>query len=129
MNPKFTIAQCTFQDVRHFAARAAKERVSITDTRDTIWHAAYDENQKIVGCGAVMIIRQSARLKAYFVEPEYRGHGIGNQLVAAGIRDGSADPRVNTIEVFSVNPPYFVALGFTRLNDIRDGVTHLTKRI
>ncbi len=122
------IRDCSFADIQHFASRAAKERVSITDTRDTRWHAAYDEAGNIVGCGAVMFTRQTARLKAYFIEPSMRGSGLGSALVQKGIDTALDNPAINTIEVFSVNPKFFLAKGFTRLKDIRDGVTHLIKR-
>jgi N-acetylglutamate synthase-like GNAT family acetyltransferase len=124
-----TIRRSSFAEIKHFASRASQERVSITDTKDTVWHAVLDESGKIIACGAVMFVRQTARLKAYYVVPEARGLGAGNMLVNEGIKEASDDPRVNLIEVFSVNPTFFVARGFLRGHDIRNGITKLTKMI
>lgn len=119
--------QVEFRDVAHLASRAAKERVSISNTRGTTWFAAFDG--ELVGCGAVLVQGQKARLKASWIAPKYRGQGVGLGLLKARIAYAENNPAINRLEVFSVRPRIFLELGFQPISVLREGVTVLLKRL
>jgi N-acetylglutamate synthase-like GNAT family acetyltransferase len=114
-----------FADVAHLASRAAKERVSISDTRGTTWFGAFDG--ELIGCGAVLIQSQKARLKASWIAPKYRGKGVGMGLLKTRILYAENNPAINRLEVFSIRPRIFLELGFKPFSVVREGVTALVK--
>ncbi len=122
------VAKCSFAEVKQFAARAAKERVSISDTANTEWHAAW-EGDRILGCAALLVAGQKARIKGCWTEPVDRGKGAGNALVLHLISKASDNPALNRIEVLSVAPAFWRKLGFKELTEVRSGVTRLTKHL
>lgn len=119
--------EVAYAEIAHLAGRAAKERVSIADTKGTTWFGAFDS--ELVGCAAILVAGQKARLKACWIAPAYRGRGVGRALLAIRIAHAENNPAINRIEVYSVKPRIFLELGFKALRPLRAGVTVLVKKL
>jgi ribosomal protein S18 acetylase RimI-like enzyme len=116
-----------FADVLPYAARAAREHVSVSDTRRTTWHAERLDGA-LLGFAGLLEARQAWRIKGVWVEPAARGMGIGNRLAHHLIRlaqDGCAP----AIEAFAWNPAYYLAFGFVRYGTLPNGAVKLRRTL
>ena len=64
---------------------------------------------------------EAARIRAFFVAPEYARQGIGRRLLDACI-DAARDAGFNRLELMSTLPgvPLYTACGFTKVSDVVD---------
>ena len=73
---RFGLTEVSYTNVKSFASRGSKERVSISNTNNTIWfHITYKDN--IVGVCALYLAKNKCRIKGDWIIPEYRGKGLG----------------------------------------------------
>jgi N-acetylglutamate synthase-like GNAT family acetyltransferase len=102
----------TFEAVRHLARRAAADHVSLTETRDTVWYATRSSGL-VVATAALMRVGSGMRLKGAWVEPAWRGQGIGAAMVDGRIRIAE-DACASFLETLSLHPEFFERRGFAR---------------
>lgn len=102
---------------------AARERVSLSDTRSTYWFRT-DDNSGV--CGAIEVAGR-VRIKGVWVYPEWRGLGIGSAMTEALIK--WIEQRYDCpIEVLAYNPAFYEARGFRRTGELANGAVRLEKR-
>lgn len=86
MNTKARIREVLWNELRDIETIARRERVYLTDTQRTVWHAVL-EGEKTIGCGAIIFENKSvAKIKTVYVLPSRRSQGlytmIMNSLIA-----------------------------------------------
>lgn len=118
---KYTIKESNFEEIKHLKSAAARDRVSISDTRNTKWFAAKSDEGKVVAVGAYMTLKTGYRRgKAYWVHPDWRHKGIGMTLVSATIGDAPA-------EVFTYHPKTWAELGFVEYGKLPNGAAKMRR--
>lgn len=122
----FQILQATFDQVRPFAGRAARDHVSISDTRDTRWFAAVDESGDVAGVAGLLRFRSQLRIKGVWVAPSARGHGLGNAFVQHFLAIAE-DECAPSIEAFVANVAYYQGLGFKETGTLPNGAVKMMK--
>lgn len=118
------IRQVDFATVRPFASRAAREHVSISDTRMTRWYVV-KKGDEVVGVAGLLRVSAGYRIKGVYVIPNERGSGIGTALTEHLIEQCANDFAM--VEVFAYNPGYYEARGFKRYGQLPNGAVKLRK--
>ena len=54
----------SYQDVKQFSSRGSRERVSISDTNNTIWFHILDDNT-VIGCCGLYLAKKKCRIKGF----------------------------------------------------------------
>lgn len=99
----------SYEDVAKYRSAAAKEHVSITDTKNTQWYLWPG-----VGFGALIRAgRLTQRLKGIYVFPEERGQGKGTQLTK-GLIDIATIHGAMFLQAYALNPKFYESLGWRR---------------
>ena len=125
--PPFTIAEAPFERVQPFGSRAAREHVSISDTRDTRWFVGLRQPAgEVVGVAGLLRFRSQLRIKGVWVDPAFRGRGLGNAFVQRflAIADEECAPM---IEAFVANTAYYQSLGFSQVGILPTGAVKMRK--
>ena len=71
-----SLQEVEFIDVKQFASRGSKERVSISDTNNTLWFHIMNKDE-IIGCCGLYLAKKKIRIKGDWIRPEWRGKGFG----------------------------------------------------
>jgi len=121
-----TIEPVAFAVVRPFAARAARDRVSVSDTRLTQWFTEQLDGVILGLAGMIQIGSASRRIKGVWVEPACRGLGTGDRLARHLIALAQAECAA-MIETLAYNPAYYIALGFHRVGMMPNGAVRLRR--
>ncbi len=116
------LVEVPYSYVYPYARFAAREHVSISDTKRTRWfrlprHEGF--------CGLIET-GQNVRVKGVFVHPEWRGRGFGTAMTEALIQIAQTGPY-KAVEVLAYNPEWYEDHGFIRHNQLRNGAWRLTK--
>lgn len=115
------IKPVTFLEVKRFSGRAAKERVSIKDSKNTQWYL-YDEDRAVIG---IYYKKPTvARIKGVWVAPEMRGQGIGTKITELFI--DTLLKQGCQIEVYAHNPSFYEQRGFIERSRNQFNVPFLT---
>lgn len=124
----FQIREIGFEAAAPFAGRAAREHVSIGNTRDTRWFAGFDEAETIAGVAGLLRLRSARRIKAVFVLPAYRARGLGAAFVdhLIAIADEECSPA---IEAYVWNPAFYEGLGFVQTGKLPNGAVRVKKTL
>jgi N-acetylglutamate synthase-like GNAT family acetyltransferase len=123
--PPVTVESVPFADIRHCIARAARDHVSLSDTRNTDWFVVREDGA-IVGIAGLMAVQSGYRLKGAWVDPAYRGRGIGLALTEKRIQ--LAEQRCGSfIETLSLHPAFFEARGFRANRVMSNGAVRMRR--
>jgi N-acetylglutamate synthase-like GNAT family acetyltransferase len=122
-----TIAEVPFAAVQPFASRASREHVSISNTRSTRWFAAL-AGGRIVGIAGLLKFATGLRVKGVWVDPDFRGKGIGNDL-ATRLIEVAEHECAPAIEAFAWRPDYYEGRGFERCGALPNGAIRVRKRL
>lgn len=114
-----------FAVIAPYAKRAARDRVSVSDTSETDWVVA-EVNGRIVGFAGLLHLRTIDRFKAYWVEPTERGHGYGRQLLEYCL--AQSDARCRDMETFTYHPAIFRPRGFVSTGTLPNGAVKMRRR-
>jgi len=123
------ISEVPFSAVEHLRKAARADAVNVGDKPNTRWFAAAD-NGEVVGIAALDHIgHERVVLHAVWVRPDWRGQGLGFDLVLRCIREcqlrGAAAIQAN-----SHHPSFFTRLGFVAAAEPgRGGLTRVTLRL
>ena len=117
----------SFEEIKHHAYLASKERVSVKHTPSTIWFGIFDP--KLVGFGGLIFKKDKARIKGDFVLHQYRGKGYGHLLTKYRIDTLKKTGRIKIIEAYSLHPKYYKSLGFKEIKMYSKGVHIMQKSI
>lgn len=115
-----TLRAVSYGTIAPYKAQAARDRVSVSDTKNTQWYMLPGQE----GFGALLQTADAVRVKGVYVFPEYRGEGLGTALTEALIRVAIATGK--TLEVLAYNPGFYESRGFERQNQLPNGAWRLT---
>lgn len=96
-----------FADVRKFASPAAREHVSVTDLPGTTWYTV-----RGIACAGLQVKGQRARIRGVYVDPAFRGDGLGTTLGERLIDDAIARGCA-LVDAYVINERWYLAHGFT----------------
>jgi GNAT superfamily N-acetyltransferase len=124
----FQIREITFEAARPYASRAAREHVSIANTRDTRWYGGFDEAGTLVGVAGLLKLRSAVRIKGVWVAPSHRARGLGRAFVdhLIAIGDDECSPA---IEAYVWNPVFYEGLGFIQIGNLPNGAVRMKKTL
>ena len=113
------IVEVPYSYVQAHANVAAKEGVCVAPTvRRTLWFRSVAHEGF---CGLIEFAPGKWRIKSVFVQKEFRGEGLGGKMTDALIRYAINVLKADLLEVIALNPAFYDARGFERLNEIRPG--------
>jgi ribosomal protein S18 acetylase RimI-like enzyme len=130
----FDIREAAFRIVQPFAGRAAREHVSISETRDTRWFVGVLRDAPrdvpgeyaIAGVAGLLKFRSQLRIKGVWVAPTFRGRGLGNAFVEHFLAIAE-DECAPSIEAFVANVSYYQGLGFRQTSTLPNGAVKMMK--
>jgi amino-acid N-acetyltransferase len=74
--------------------------------------AVADQEGRVIGCAGLEVHGSAALLRSVAVDPEWRGHGIGEALVRA-ILDSAAECALDPVVLLTTTAPeWFLRFGF-----------------
>jgi RimJ/RimL family protein N-acetyltransferase len=108
------IVRCSYADIKHLNAARRKEGVTDDDKPGMAWFGIYVEGEpKAIGCGGLLKIGSSARMKGDFVLPQYRGNGFATRMLQLRLSLGRELGCANASAFCSrLNTGIFKAAGF-----------------
>lgn len=121
----FDIQEVPFQEVQPFARQAAREHVSISETRDTRWFVGVVQGD-IAGVAGLLRFRSQLRIKGVWVSPHFRGRGLGNAFVQHFLAIAE-DECAPLIEAFVANVAYYQSLGFKACGTLPNGAVKMRR--
>jgi len=121
----FSLEEVPYEKVDCFSSKARRERVSINDTKNTIWFHIYFAD-KLAGICALYLTNKKCRIKGDWIKPEYRGKGLGRFITNCRLKIIDEFGYKN-IEVLTLHPNYYKSIGFTIHKEVRKGVWLATK--
>lgn len=109
--------------VRGWRAAAAREHVSLTDLPGTTWYVV-----RGVGCAGLQVKGGRARIRGVYVDPIFRGTGVGTALGERLIADAIAE-GCTLIDAYTTQPHWYDARGFSREGTNPFGNEHVVRRL
>lgn len=120
-----------FEVVKPFQYLAARDRVSVTETRSSPsrWFAVFGKDGIQGVCGLASMLGSSRRrIRGVWVRPECRGRGIGTFMVKELIQLVKEDPGASCIEACAINPRFYAGLKFKQVSPAGgNGVTFMRR--
>jgi RimJ/RimL family protein N-acetyltransferase len=112
--------------IKPYANKAAKDHVSVNETKDTTWFAIDQTNDPFPFC-ALMQTSKGYRIKGVWVPPMQRGKGIGTQMTLKLMDYAENTLMASRIEVFAYNPAFYERNGYKRFGSLPNGAIKLEK--
>lgn len=111
------LVECEHSELSSFRSEARRcGMITYRRQRGRYWLIV--AGQCAVGfCGILRIGRTKYRLISCLVMPEYRGLGYGDYATRRRIEIVRAIPEAMAVEVETLNPDYFRALGFAAVRE------------
>lgn len=122
MSSECKLVEVTYSYVYPYRRVAAKERVSVSDTKNTRWFRTVGHEGF---CGLIRASATTVRIKGVFVHPEYRGCGVGAAMTEALMAIAATSKQ--KMEVLAYNPAFYEDRGFVRRNQLHNGAWRLTR--
>lgn len=120
------LLQVDYATVAPFKTAAARDHVSISDTRETFWFLWKDE--AVVGVCGVIRTTLGGRIKGVWVKPNLRGAGAGRQMTEALIKYAIDEMFFLRLEALAHNPAFYEGMGWKRIGaPMPNGAVRLAK--
>ena len=75
-----------------------------------------EENDEIGGCTALHVVWEDlAEIKSLVIDKRFRGHGYGDQLILAAMRE-TRGLQIDQVFALTAIPSYFAARGFAEID-------------
>jgi ribosomal protein S18 acetylase RimI-like enzyme len=116
-----------YAQILPFASKAAKDRVSAKDSKNTFWFMFDNNAAQPCFCG-LMQVNKGYRIKGVWVHPSRRGSGIGQQMTNELIEFALNTLDATKIEVLAYNAKFYEAMGFKRYRVYPNGAQKLEKK-
>lgn len=107
-----------FAEVVKFKSPAARDRVSISLTRDTSWFI-YEVEGEMVGLCGLMRRKEGGRIKGVWVKPGHRRQGHGRAMTDALIALATKENGWRRLEAYAHHPGFYEDLGWQRVGAVR----------
>lgn len=108
------LERVVYADVAPFKSVAARDHVSISDTRDTFWFTYRFEGEVVGVCG-LLRTALGGRIKGVWVKPVHRGKGHGARMTRDLIATAIDDLFFLRLEALAHNPGFYEGLGWERV--------------
>lgn len=108
------LRRVSFNDVAPFKSAAARDHVSVADTRETFWFF-YEQDGEFIGFCGVMRTALGARVKGVWVQPDLRGRGHGTEMTKQLIKMATDELLFFRMEALAHNPAFYESLGWERI--------------
>jgi RimJ/RimL family protein N-acetyltransferase len=105
---------------------AAKDRVSISDTKETHWFLLNNLLEPPALCG-LMKTSRGYRIKGVWVPKELRGNGLGTEMTLNLIDYAENTLMASRIEAFAYNPAFYEQHGFRRFGTLPNGAVKMER--
>lgn len=115
-----------YAQIKPFASKAAQDRVSAKDSKNTFWFV-FDNNRTQPCFCALMQVNKGYRIKGVWVHPSRRGSGIGQQMTNELIDFAVNSLDAKIIEVLAYNAKFYEAMGFKKYRAYPNGAQKLEK--
>jgi len=120
------IRPCSFNEIKGYASKAAREHVSLKDGGKTQWYVAENEG-KIQGmAGLLPLARNGIRVKGVYVLPTDRKRGIGSQMTEY-LMNKAIESGIERIEAYALNPDFYLKRGFKETGRLPNGAVKVVK--
>lgn len=104
-----------YAQVSGFRNLAKKDRVSISDTKSTLWfHIKRDK--ELIGCCGIYLGKEKCRFKSVWLLPQHRGHGMFTFINNCRTRVAK-NFGYNKIEVLTLHPDHYAQRGFNLIKE------------
>jgi hypothetical protein len=107
------LTECDYRDLEPLQAAAKKSAVLTYERKGARYWLIQDGAVTVGYCGLLPVGRDKVRLISCFVLSAYRGKGYGTFATEERMRIAKEEYRASFIQVQTVNPPFFSALGFS----------------
>tara|TARA_R110002153_G_scaffold209534_1_gene362111 strand:- start:6296 stop:6727 length:432 start_codon:yes stop_codon:yes gene_type:complete len=114
------LLEVTFMDVKPYASLAKKERVAISETKNTMWFHVFKDNEFVGICG-LYTAPNKCRIKGDWFLPQSRGQGCGEFITQCRLMIAKELDYMK-VEVLTLHPHYYEKKGFTIHKETRKGV-------
>ena len=121
------LKEVEYMGIKQFKSLASKERVSISNTNNTLWFQLLDQKE-LVGCCGLYLAKNKCRIKGDWILPQYRGKGFGEFITQCRLLIAK-ELEYDLIEVLTLHPHYYKKKGFTIYKETRKGVWLADKKI
>ena len=110
------LLQIEYAAVAPFKSAAARDQVSVSDTRETYWFL-YKVDGELVGLCGLLRTTLGGRIKGVWVKPEHRGKGHGTSMTRELIRQAIDVLFFLRLEALAHNPAFYEELGWKRVGN------------
>lgn len=111
------LVEVPYEYVARYRAIAAREGVSLGPTENTTWWRTTDGEG--FG-GAIRLSPTKARIKGLFVDPAFRGSGVGRAMTLA-IHEHLKASGCLVVDVITARPDVYAPWGFRVVREVRPG--------
>ena len=117
------IQQVGHAKVWPWRSRAARERVDLKDTPTTRWFMDGD-----LACAGLLSLASGVRIKGVYVDPAFRGQGIGTRLTEHLI-DLATLEGCGYVDAYAWNAKWYTERGFISIGKNAHGAQLLRKTL
>lgn len=123
-----TLRRVEYADVSPFKSAAARDHVSVSDTRETFWFLYEDDAGALIGFCGLLRTPLGGRVKGVWVKPEFRGRGHGTAMTVALIQQATEELFFLRLEALAHNPKFYEGMGWQRLgNPMPNGAVRVAR--
>lgn len=116
-----------FAAVAPFKSVAARDHVSVSETRETFWFL-YEDAGYVLGLCGLIRTPTGGRIKGVWVKPEHRGQGHGQAMTLELIKRAVDELFFLRLEALAHNPKFYEAMGWQRVGKpLPNGAVRLAK--
>jgi len=120
------IRPCSFNEIKGYASKAAREHVSLKQSDKTVWNVA-EEGGRILGiAGLLSLANNGIRIKGVYVVPTVREKGIGTYLTEYLINE-AIESGANRVEAYALKPDFYLKRGFKEAGRLPNGAVKVVK--
>lgn len=122
------LLQVDYGFVAPFKSAAARDHVSVSDTRETYWFKYELDIHTMLGFCGLMRTTLGGRIKGVWVRPELRGNGHGTAMTKALIEKAVDELFFLRLEALAHNPAFYEGMGWQRVGaPLPNGAVRLAK--
>lgn len=115
---RMKFVQVEYESIKGFRKLAKKDRVSLSETKNTLWfHIKRDE--ELMGFCGIFLAKNKARLKGAWLLPQYRGMGNFDFINDCRLKVVK-DYGYEKVEVFTLHRNHYTKRGFNLVRETKN---------